>query len=219
LGISDPVALARAWQAISQTEITMSDTEKLWTIVALAAVAIIFITLIVGRRRARARSEELQRRFGPEYEHAVEELGSPKRAERELEQRARRVEHFRFNDLSAAARESFAAKWNEIQGRFVDDPAVAVTAANELINEVMRARGYPTLSFDQRVADLSVEHPTVVQHYRAAHELSRSVFNGNVDTEQLRQALVHYRMLFTDLLHESRQVSAPPAPLRHVRAS
>ena len=197
----------------------MSDTEKLWTIVALAAVAIIFITLIVGRRRARARSEELQRRFGPEYEHAVEELGSPKRAERELEQRARRVEHFRFNDLSAAARESFAAKWNEIQGRFVDDPAVAVTAANELINEVMRARGYPTLSFDQRVADLSVEHPTVVQHYRAAHELSRSVFNGNIDTEQLRQALVHYRMLFTDLLHESRQVSAPPAPLRHMRAS
>ena len=197
----------------------MSDTEKLWTIVALAAVAIIFITLIVGRRRARARSEELQRRFGPEYEHAVEELGSPKRAERELQQRARRVEHFRFNDLSVAARESFAAKWNEIQGRFVDDPAVAVTAANELINEVMRARGYPTLSFDQRVADLSVEHPTVVQHYRAAHELSRSVFNGNVDTEQLRQALVHYRMLFTDLLHESRQVSAPPAPLRHVRAS
>jgi hypothetical protein len=219
LGISGPVALARAWQAIPQTEITMSDTEKLWTIVALAAVAIIFITLIVGRRRARARSEELQRRFGPEYEHAVEELGSPKRAERELEQRARRVEHFRFNDLSAAARESFAAKWNEIQGRFVDDPAVAVTAANELINEVMRARGYPTLSFDQRVADLSVEHPTVVQHYRAAHELSRSVFNGNIDTEQLRQALVHYRMLFTDLLHESRQVSAPPAPLRHVRAS
>jgi hypothetical protein len=197
----------------------MSDTEKLWTIIALAAVAIIFITLIVGRRRARARSEELQRRFGPEYEHAVEELGSPKRAERELAQRARRVEHFRFNDLSAAARESFAAKWNEIQGRFVDDPAVAVTAANELINEVMRARGYPTLSFEQRVADLSVEHPTVVQHYRAAHELSRSVFNGNVDTEQLRQALVHYRMLITDLLHESRQVSAPPAPLRTARAS
>jgi hypothetical protein len=201
------------------TEITMSDTERLWTILALAAVAVVIITLMVSRQRAKARSAELQRRFGPEYEHAVAELGSARKAERELEQRARRVQHFKFNELSAAARQGFAAKWNEIQGRFVDDPAVAVTAANELINEVMRARGYPTLSFDQRVADLSVEHPAVVQHYRAAHELSRSVFNGNIDTEQLRQALVHYRMLFTELLHESRQVSAPPAPLRSVRAS
>jgi len=197
----------------------MSDTERLWTILALAAAAIVLIALVIARQRARARSAELQRRFGPEYTHAVEELGSPAQAERELEQRARRVEHFRFKELGAAQRAGFAANWNDIQGRFVDDPAVAVTAANELINEVMRARGYPTLSFEQRVADLSVEHPTVVQHYRAAHELSRSVFNGNVDTEQLRQALVHYRMLFTDLLHESQHVSAPPAPLRSARAS
>ena len=197
----------------------MSDTEKLWTMVALIAVAVVIVTLIVGRQLAKARSAKLQRRFGPEYDHAVEQLGSATRAERELEQREKRVMHFKFNELNEAQRASFAGKWNEIQGRFVDDPAVAVTAANELINEVMRARGYPTLSFDQRVADLSVEHPTVVQHYRAAHELSRSVFNGNVDTEQLRQALVHYRMLFTELLHESRHVSAPPAPLRSLRAS
>jgi hypothetical protein len=95
---------------------------------------------------------------------------------------------------------------------------VAVTATTELINEVMRARGYPTLCFEQRVADLSVEHPTVVQHYRAAHELSRSVNNGVADTELLRQALVHYRMLFTELLHESRGISAPPAPLRQLPA-
>jgi hypothetical protein len=83
----------------------------------------------------------------------------------------------------------------------------------------MRARGYPTLSFEQRVADLSVEHPLVVQHYRAAHELSGSVFNGAVDRERLRQALVHYRKLFTELLHEDRGIAAPPAPLRRDRAA
>jgi hypothetical protein len=196
----------------------MNDTERLWTLIALAAVAIVIVAFVVTRHRARTRSVELQRRFGPEYDRTVEELGSPARAERELEGRARRVEHFRFKDLASADRQRFSANWNEIQAKFVDDPAVAVTAANELINEVMRARGYPTLSFEQRVADLSVEHPTVVQHYRAAHELSGSVHNGNIDTERLRQALVHYRMLFTDLLHEGRGISAPPAPLRRAHA-
>jgi len=81
---------------------------------------------------------------------------------------------------------------------------------------VMRARGYPTLCFEQRVADLSVEHPTVIEHYRAAHELSGSVYNGVIDTELLRQALVHYRILFTEMLHDSRGISAPPAPLRNL---
>jgi hypothetical protein len=180
----------------------MTDTQTLWIVVALAAVAIVIVALVAGRRRARQRSAELQHRFGPEYARAVEDLGSPARAERELAERARRVEHFRFNELSAAERSRFQQSWQQIQSQFVDDPAVAVTAANELINEVMRARGYPTQHFDQRVADLSVEHPTVVQHYRAAHELARSVHNGTVDTEQLRQAIVHYRLLFADLLQE-----------------
>jgi hypothetical protein len=144
----------------------------------------------------------MQRRFGPEYDRAVEELGSPSRADLELAQRARRVDHFRFKELGAADRARFSAAWDRVQLQFVDDPAVAVTSANELINEVMRARGYPAQHYEQRVADLSVEHPNVVQHYRAAHELSRSVHNGTVDTEQLRQAVVHYRMLFADLLQE-----------------
>jgi hypothetical protein len=196
----------------------MNDSERLWTIIALVSVAIVLMALAIARKRSRARRARLQERFGPEYDIAVDELG-PARAERELEERTRRVAHFRFNELSATDRARFATKWHDIQANFVDDPAVAVTTANELINEVMRARGYPTLSFEQRVADLSVEHPTVIQHYRAAHELSRSVFNGTVDTEQLRQALVHYRMLFTDLLHENRDAEAAPAPLRRARAS
>ena len=124
--------------------------------------------------------------------------------------------HFHFNDLPSADRARFAASWHEIQAQFVDDPVVAVTRANELINDVMRTRGYPVEHFEQRVADLSVEHPNVVQHYRAAHELSRSVHNGTVDTEQLRQAVVHYRALFTDLLQEGLHA---PLDFRRAHAS
>ncbi len=192
----------------------MNDSQRLWTVVALVTVALVIAVVALMRHRARERSAMLQRRFGPEYDRTVEQLGGPAEAERELAARARRVEHFRFHDLTAADQARFTRTWNEIQQSFVNDPAVAVTTANELINEVMRARGYPTLSFEQRVADLSVEHPTVIQHYRAAHELSGSVHNGAVDTERLRQALVHYRMLFTDLLQEGRAISAPPPPLR-----
>lgn len=180
----------------------MTDAERLWTIIALVAVAIVIAVVLFARHQARVRRTQLRQRFGPEYQRTLEELGSPARADRELAQRARRVEHFRFQDLSDADRARFSATWDRIQAQFVDDPAVAVTSANELINEVMRTRGYPTQHFEQRVADLSVEHPNVVQHYRAAHELSRSVHNGTVDTEQLRQAVIHYRMLFADLLQE-----------------
>ncbi len=193
----------------------MDDMQRFWTILALLAVAATAVGLFLARR-AQARTAALRERFGPEYERVVEQLGSTELAERELEQRARRVEHFRFNDLTPEARQRFAAYWNQVQQYFTTDPVVAVTATTELINEVMRARGYPTICYEQRVADLSVEHPMVVQHYRAAHELSRSVNNGVADTELLRQALVHYRMLFTELLQDSRGVSAPPAPLRHL---
>lgn len=196
----------------------MTDVERVWTVVALVSVAIVLIALAISRQYARTRRARLQERFGPEYDVAVDELGSPDLADRALTERARRVAHFRFHELKPVDQARFATSWQNIQTSFVDDPAVAVTSANELINEVMRARGYPTLSFEQRVADLSVEHPTVVQHYRAAHELSRSVHNGAVDTEQLRQALVHYRMLFAELLH-NHDVAAPPAPLRRARAS
>lgn len=191
----------------------MNDMERIWSLVVLAAVAAGVLTLLLVKR-ARTRSEELRRRFGPEYRRTVAQVGDVAEAERELEERTRRVEHFQFHELGAVERAGFATRWNTIQASFAVDPAVAVTATNELINEVMRARGYPTLSFEQRVADLSVEHPLVMEHYRAAHDLSGSVFNGAADTERLRQALVHYRKLFVELLHESRGISAPPAPLR-----
>lgn len=193
----------------------MNQNETLWAMVAMAA-AVIVVALVVFaalQKRARRRHVELQERFGPEYERAVEQLGDAKQADRELAQRAKRVDHFHFHDLSGHDRQRFSDSWRAVQARFVDDPVVAVTSANELINQVMRARGYPVEHFEQRVADLSVEHPNVVQHYRAAHELARSVHNGTVDTEELRQALVHYRMLFTELLQESAE-----APLDYRRA-
>jgi hypothetical protein len=171
-------------------------------VVALAVVAFSILVFAIVRHNARMRRAQLRQRFGPEYDHTVEELGSASRADLELQHRARRVDHFRFKDLGAADRARFAASWDRIQLQFVDDPVVAVTAANELINEVMRTRGYPTQHYEQRVADLSANHPNVVQHYRAAHDLARSVHNGTVDTEELRQAVVHYRMMFSDLLQE-----------------
>jgi hypothetical protein len=195
----------------------MTNTDLMWTIGALAvvAIAILVVGAIAFRRRARMRSVELRQQFGPEYDRAVLEFGSPARAERQLAARARRVEHIRIRDLGDADRARFASNWSQIQGQFVDDPAAAAAAANELIKEVMRARGYPMDDFDQRVADLSVDHAAVVQHYRAARALTQSDRSGQVSTEELRQALVHYRALFADLLQEA---GSPPPSLRHLHA-
>jgi hypothetical protein len=191
----------------------MTDAERLWTIIAIATVAVVIALLLYARHRGRVRHAELQRRFGPEYDRVAHELGSTERADRELWERKRRVEHLRFKPLSSEDRARFAASWERIQRKFVDNPAIAVTSANELINEVMRARGYPTQHYEQRLADLSVEHPNVIQHYRAAHLLAQSVHNGTMDTEQLRQAVIHYRFIFADLLKEGE-----PAHHQHHRA-
>jgi hypothetical protein len=181
----------------------MRDPTVLWTIVALIAAAIVtFFAILSSQRRARMRSAALRQRFGPEYDRAVEEFGSPVRAERQLAARARRVEHIRLHELSEADRARFATAWSNTQVQFVDDPAGAVMGAHELIKEVMRARGYPVEDFEQRVADLSVDHATVVQHYRAARALAESNRAGEANTEELRQAVVHYRALFADLLQE-----------------
>jgi hypothetical protein len=180
----------------------MNNNEMLWIIVALIAAAAVIVAVIVSRRRARLRSTELHRRFGPEYDRAVEEFGSPMKAERELAARTRRVEKLHFHELNSADRARYATTWRGIQEQFVDDPAGAVSGANGLIKDVMRARGYPIDDFDQRVADLSVDHASVVQHYRAARALAQASQDGQVRTEELRQAFVHYRALFADLLQE-----------------
>jgi len=174
----------------------------LWTIIGLVAAVAVILAAVGTRRRFRVRSAELRRRFGPEYDRTVDVYGSSARAERELAARARRVKRLRFNELSDADRVRFAATWDRIQAQFVDTPATAVAAANELIKEVMLARGYPAEGFEQRVEDLSVEHPAVIQHYRAARALFDANRDEQMNTEELRQAVVHYRFLFADLLQE-----------------
>jgi hypothetical protein len=195
----------------------MTNTEMMWTIAVLIAAAILLLFAIATstRRHARVHAVELQQRFGPEYDRAVRQYGSPALAERELTARERRVERIRIRELNEADRARFAATWDRIQQQFVDDPAGATVSANELIKEVMRARGYPADDFDQRVADLSVDHATVVQHYRAARALTTPSGNGEISTEDLRQALVHYRALFADLLRDSQ---SPSSRLRELHA-
>jgi hypothetical protein len=189
---------------------TMTNGTLLGMLIGLAAVAIVIGAAITMRRRARGRSVALRRRFGPEYDQAVEDYGSPARAERELAARARRVGHLKLAELSEAERERYAVRWSHIQEQFVDDPLAAVAAASALIDDVMRARGYPTEDFDQRLADLSVDHSAVTQHYRAARALSASLASDRANTEDLRQAFVHYRALFSDLVIESPPVSRRP---------
>ena len=147
------------------------------------------------------RSEQLHQRFGPEYERAVDEHGDRGRAEAALEDRKERVEQLHLRPLSADQRDRFGPEWRHLQARFVDVPEEAVKQADSLVAEVMAARGYPTGDFEQRVADVSVDHPQVVEHYRAAHAIAlRTNEGGQANTEDLRQAMVHYRALFENLL-------------------
>jgi hypothetical protein len=168
-------------------------------IVAVIVIALIVAGLIVARQR---RSQQLQEGFGPEYDRAVEERGGDRReAEAELRERRDRREKFEVRDLDPVARDRYAERWRGAQRRFVDQPGPAVGEADALVMEVMRDRGYPVAEeFDQRAADVSVDHPEVVEHYRAAHGISGRATAGEASTEDLRQAMVHFRALFVELL-------------------
>ena len=192
----------------------------IWLVIALC-----LLTLAVSlslSRRARQRRAFLRERFGPEYDRTVQRFGA-RRAERDLAARVERAEHIHVRDLSDEECGRFSSHWDAIQAQFVDDPRIAVSRANDLIKEVMGARGYSAHDpFEQRVADLSVAHPDVVEHYRAARVLARSGADQTMNTEELRQAMVHYRALFADLLQPSAARPEVPAEaagvLRPVRA-
>jgi hypothetical protein len=192
-----------------------TTTASLWTLVVILALAAVLLAGVAAVRRARARRADLRGQFGPEYDRAVMYYGNVAKAERELARRARRVRHFRFRELSDGDRARFATRWDAIQTRFVDDPQAAVARANLLIDDVMSARGYPSQDFEQRVADLSVHHAAVVQHYRAAHALVVPKGTGPT-TEELRQAVVHYHALFAELLAPA--TAAERRTLRHSHA-
>jgi FtsZ-interacting cell division protein ZipA len=180
----------------------MLTTTQWIVLVGLLAIAAMVVLALVNKRSSRQRHAVLKDRFGPEYDRAVEEHGDVARAERELAAREKRVHQQKLRPLPEADRARFSNDWSQVQARFVDDPSDAVKAADDLIKAVMRARGYATEHFEQRVADLSVEHSNVVQHYRSARVLADANREGRANTEELRQAVVHYRALFADLLEQ-----------------
>lgn len=171
---------------------------KLITLVVAIVVAFAVIAWLYVRRR-RTTTAELRERFGPEYERAVREHGSERRAEAQLADREKRVEKLKIRDLDPTERERFSGQWHSLQSRFVDDPKGAVTEADALVSALMQARGYPVADFNQRAADISVDHPQVVANYRSAHQIALRLGKGEASTEDLRTATIHYRSLFEEL--------------------
>ena len=178
-----------------------------WVILAIViVVAVIAIGWLWARLR---RTEHLQGRFGPEYDRAVDEHGDARAAEKELREREARRKQFDIRPLAPESRARYLDRWKDVQARFVDEPAPAVADADRLIGEAMRERGYPVDDFDQRAADLSVDYPEVVENYRAGHSVATGEGTG---TEELRQAMVHYRSLFVRLV--DRDQLAEPAGMQ-----
>ena len=173
-------------------------------IIVLAVAAIVIIGLGVWYFMGRTRSQNLKERFGPEYHQTVRTLKSRKAAEAELKEREKRVQEFNIVPLPPADRAKYQQSWMVVQNEFVDHPDTAVADANRLVREVMEKRGYPVAGFEQCAADLSVDHPDVVENYRAAPRIAERSQRDAVDTEELRQAVVYYRALFHDLLENGR---------------
>ena len=179
--------------ALSATDITL--------IVAVAAVVVAGIVglLLLQRRR----TKRLRTQFGgAEYDRALAKGGSRRHGEAGLEGRSDRIESLHIQPLAPGDRARFSASWRSVQGRFVDSPGGAVTDADQLLRDVMSTRGYPVADFEQRAADVSVDHPLVIDNYRKAHEIAVRQGLGHASTEDLRQAMIHFRSLFEDLAGE-----------------
>jgi hypothetical protein len=173
-----------------------------WILIAIGVVVLVGVvawTLVRQRRSARLRST-----FGPEYDRTVDESGR-RGGESDLMDRQKRRQHLAIVSLSPADRQRYSEAWRETQARFVDSPEQAIREADHLVAQVMRDRGYPMEDFDQKAADISVDHPNVVENYRAGHAISQENEQGKASTEKLRQAMVHYRALFMELLEEPEQ--------------
>jgi hypothetical protein len=163
-------------------------------------VIVAIIAALAWFTSQRRRQAQLREQFGPEYDHAVEAYGERREAEAALSARAERVAALHIRELSPEETARYAEAWRAVQARFVDDPENSIRDADRLCGEAMEARGYPVSDFEQRAADISVDHAGVVENYRAAHAVAMSAERGDASTEQLRQAIVHYRTLFDELI-------------------
>ena len=181
--------------------LTTFSTTEMALVIGLVVVLVAGVTAFLWHRKRR--TERLRTQFGgAEYARAVEKGGTRRHGEAGLEERAQRVEGFHVRPLAASDRAHFVESWRGVQARFVDGPAGAVTEADHLLRDVMSTRGYPVSDFEQRAADISVDHPMVLENYRAAHEIALRQTRGQASTEDLRQAMVHYRTLFDELVNE-----------------
>jgi uncharacterized protein YneF (UPF0154 family) len=171
------------------------------TIIIIVVLVVVIIGVILGlvfsRRR---RSDQLQEKFGPEYDRTVQTMGGEKKAQTELNERQKHVEALDIRPLSVIERERYLADWTAVQSKFVDEPGQAIVDADRLIIEVMQIRGYPVSDFEQRSADISVKYPALVTNYRGAREIANKNKLGQANTEELRQAMIYYRSLFEELL-------------------
>ncbi|BDB42864.1 MULTISPECIES: hypothetical protein [Mycobacterium] len=181
-----------------------------WILIALLAVVVVAVLVAAAfMASSRRRTERLKRHYGSEYERLVSQTGDHRAAEQELTARERNRKKLDIVALTPSALTDFTTRWQQVQTGFVDNPATAVGVADRLVTEVMRQRGYPVDDFEQRAADISVDHPQIVEDYRAAHSIHLAQQRGDVDTERQREAFVHYRALFEKLLETtSKEASA-----------
>ncbi len=186
------------------------STVQIAIMIAVAVIVVAGIAFWVYVRKHR--TERLRTQFGgAEYARAVKEGGSRRKAEAVLDKRADRVQRFHIQPLVQGDRARFVESWRKVQARFVDGPGGAVTEADQLLRDVMSARGYPVSDFEQRAADISVDHPLVLENYRAAHQIALRQTQGQASTEDLRQAMIHYRTLFDELVGEPEMAHAKAA--------
>jgi hypothetical protein len=172
-------------------------------LIVLAAVVVILIIAVLAWlyvRKRRSSTADLRHKFGPEYDRAVREQGSERKAAAQLADREKRVEKLNIRDLDPVEHDRFSKQWESVQSRFIDSPKGAVAEADDLVSSLMKVRGYPVSDFDQRAADISVDHPRVVENYRSAHEIALRVGKAETTTEELRTAMIHYRWLIEELM-------------------
>jgi hypothetical protein len=181
---------------------------KTWIWIAIAVAAVLVLALVVVSVVRRRRSERLREGFGPEYDRTVDRADGRRDAEKELAARQERREQLDIQPLAPAARERYAGQWREAQQRFVDDPPGAIAEADRLVTSVMRDRGYPMDDFEQRADDISVDHPDLVDEFRRGHRISERSGREGVSTEDQRQAMVHFRSLFDELLGDEQLTGA-----------
>lgn len=193
----------------------MTETTLQIVLGVLVLLVLVGVAMLWMRRR---RTEQLKSRFGSEYDRLAEGTGDEAKAQALLAEREKRVAGFDIHPLDPQQRDSFVSAWRAVQAQFVDDPKAAVGRADTLLGEVMAARGYPVADFDQRAADLSVGHASVVKNYRTAHDIALRHERGDAGTEDLRQAMIHYRELFDELSNEDAPRGDKSSPIRNKEA-